>query len=277
MQLWKRAVVLEVESLVSGETLTIKDLQVEFDITRTVEREPSTMTAVVYNLSDDTRDILERSERKIITLSAGYGPDLFAIFRGDLRTARHTRDGADIATTLAAGDGERGAKNWARKRFHKGASIRSIFSYLIDKAEIGEGNLDEGVAIEETNGLPDTILAGYHARGYALDELAELAASRGIDFSVQDNEAQFLPIGDFKSGVPITTVEPGTGLLGSPTIDNEGLMSCSMLLRPYVFPGSRLDVNSEFVSGRFKVIRADYTGSVYGADFSIDIEGKELK
>ena len=42
-------------------------------------------------------------------------------------------------------------------------------------------------------------------------------------------------------------------------------------------PFARIDVDSEFVSGRFKVLRASYTGGVFGDDFSISIEAKELK
>ncbi len=277
MQLFKRAVTLVVENLDAETTLLIEKLNVEFDITRTVEKEPSTLSAVVYNLSEDTRSKLESGDRQILTLKAGYGEDLHNLFKGDLRIVRHARDGADIATTLSAGDGRRGALNWVRKWFPKNTSIRTIFSFLMNAAEIGTGNLEEGLDIEETNGLPDSIRAGMVVQGYALDELDQLANSRGIDFSVQDGEAQFLRIGDVKEGIPITVVEPSTGLIGSPTIDNEGVMACTMLLRPNVFPGARLDVKSEFVSGRFKVIRADYNGSVYGQEFSIAIEGKELK
>ncbi len=277
MQLFRRAVSLVIENVDTEEAITIENLNVEFDITRTLEKEPSTLSAVVYNLSESTRSKIESEDRQIITLKAGYGDELWNLFVGDLRVVRHARDGADIATTISAGDGVKGARNWARKWFPKGSSIRSIFDYLLIKAEIGTGNLEEGMTIEETNGLPDSIRAGMHVRGYALDELAELANSRGIDFSVQDGEAQFLPIGDFKGGVPITVVEPASGLIGSPTLDNEGVMSCTMLLRPNVFPGARLDVQSEFVSGRFKIVRADYTGSVYGSEFTIAVEGKELK
>lgn len=276
-QLWKRGVKLTVENVDADTTLVIEKLQVEFNITRTLEREPSTMTATVYNLSEDTRSKLESPDRLVFTLSAGYGDELHSLFKGDLRTVRHTRNGADIATTIEAGDAHFASRVWVRKHFPKNTSIRSIFTYLIGRIGIGEGNLDEGVAIEETNGLPDEIRSGLSIRAYGLGALATLAQSRGIDFSVQDGEAQFLPIGDFKGGIPITKIEPGTGLLGSPTIDNEGIMSCDMLLRPHVFPGSRLDVKSEFVTGNFKVVRADYTGSIYGPDFTISVEGKELK
>lgn len=277
MQLFRRGVRLVAENRDTSESITIEKLQVEFEITRTTEKEPSTLRATVYNLSEQTRSKLEVDDRIILTLAAGYSGEFHNLFKGDLRVVRHRRDGPNIATDLEAGDGERGSKQWANRWFPKNSALRDIFKYLIRVADIGEGNLADGIAIEETNGLPDTLVSGMFVRGYALDELNELCKSRGIDFSVQDGEGQFLPIGDFKQGIPITSVEPGTGLVGSPTIDNDGVMSCQTQLLPNIFPGSRLDVKSEFVSGRFKVVRAVYNGSVYGDDFTIDIEGKELK
>jgi hypothetical protein len=35
-------------------------------------------------------------------------------------------------------------------------------------------------------------------------------------------------------------------------------------------------VKSEFVTGRYRVLRALYSGSLYGSDFNLEIEGKEI-
>lgn len=277
MQLFRRNVRLVIENEDQNETTTIEKLNVEFDIERTIEKEPSTLRATVYNLSETTRSRLEMNDRVIVSLAAGYGDDLHELFRGDLRLSRTRRDGADIATDIEAGDGEKAAKAWAWKWFPKGASLKSILDYLISKADIGEGNVSDALSINEANGLPDTIPAGRAIRGYALDQMNQLCVSRGIDFSVQDGEAQFLPIGGTKAGVPVVKISPSTGLINSPTIDNEGILSCETLLLPNLFPGSRIDVDSEFVKGRFKIERATYSGSVFGDDFTISIEGKELK
>ena len=276
MQLFNRAVSLLIENETKDTSVKIEKLQVAFDITRTLEKENSTLVAEVFNLSETTRSFLESPERLVITLSAGYGEDLHDLFVGDVRVVRHHRDGADIQTTIEADDGGLASKKWVRKQFPAGTLLDTILKYLLNYAGVGEGNVAEATAISETNGVGDKIINGWHARGYALDLLHTLCNSRGIDFSVQSGEGQFLPIGDVKQGVPIVSVSPGSGLIGSPTIDNEGIMTCETLLLPDVFPGTRIDVKSEFVDGRFKVQRADYSGSVFTDDFSISIEGKEI-
>lgn len=277
MLLFKRNIRLTSENLETSQTLDFSSLNVNFEVERTLEKEPSTLRAMVYNLSKDTRAILEDPSRKLVSLSVGYGADSNSLFVGDLRLVRHVREGANIVTTLEAGDGEKGALNWAKKWFPKNTGIRTIFEYLIREAQVGKGNLDEALAYEENNGLPDTIRKGMFVRGYALDELNELANSRGLDFSVQSNECQFTPIAEGLDGVPVPILSPTSGLVSTPTFDNEGIMSCTAKLVPNVFPGSIIEIDSEFVKGRYKVRRVFYTGSLFDSAFEMDIEGKAIR
>ncbi len=262
---------------------TIENLNIGFTVERTLKKEPSTLECAVFNLSADTRKLMKQDARLIVTLEAGYGDDAHAIFVGDVRRVAERRDLPDLITDIEAGDGERGAKQWARKWFPKGSSVDSVFRYLTKTAGYGEGNVSRGVQIREQSGLPTRLESGLHVRGYALDELAELANSRGIEFSVQAGEVQMLEYGQAKEGVPVTLISPKTGLIGYPTVDSvkvgttnktEDIMTLNHRLLPNVFPGSLVDVQSEFVTGRYKVLRALYSGSLFGDDFNIEIEGK---
>jgi hypothetical protein len=180
----------------------------------------------------------------------------------------------DLVTDIEAGDGERGAKQWARKWFPKGTTVGKVFEYLANTAGYGKGNLDRVVSINDERGLPDRLENGIHVRGYALDELAELSNSRGIEFSVQDGEVQILKYGNAKEGVPITLISAKTGLIGYPSVDNDGIMTLNHRLLPNVFPGSMVKVQSEFVKGDYRVLRALYSGSLFGDDFNIELEGR---
>jgi hypothetical protein len=253
---------------------TIEDLNIGFTVDRTLEKEPSTLEAAVFNLSEETRRLLMQQARLIVTLEAGYGGDVHAVFVGDVRRVALRRDLPDLVTDIEAGDGERGSKEWARKWFPKGTTVGKVFEYLANTAGYGKGNLHRVVNIIDSKGLPDRLENGIHVRGYALDEMAELSNSRGYDFSVQDGEVQVLEYGKAKGGVPVTPINPRTGLIGYPSVDNEGIMTLNHRLLPNVFPGSMVDVESEFVTGRYRVLRALYSGSLYGEDFNIELEGK---
>jgi hypothetical protein len=253
---------------------TIENLNIGFTVNRTLEKEPSTLEAAVFNLSEETRRLLMQEARLIVTLEAGYGGDVHAVFVGDVRRVALRRDLPDLVTDIEAGDGERGSKEWARKWFPKGTTVGKVFEYLANTAGYGKGNLHRVVNIIDSKGLPDRLENGLHVRGYALDEMAELSNSRGYDFSVQDGEVQVLKYGQAKEGVPITLINAKTGLIGYPSVDNEGIMTLNHRLLPNVFPGSLVDVVSEFVTGRYRVLRALYSGSLYGEDFNIELEGK---
>jgi hypothetical protein len=253
---------------------TIEDLNIGFTVDRTLEKEPSTLDAAVFNLSEETRQLLMQEARLIVTLEAGYGDDVHAVFVGDVRRVALRRDLPDLVTDIEAGDGERGAKQWARKWFPKGTTVGKVFEYLANTAGYGKGNLDRVVSINDERGLPDRLENGIHVRGYALDELAELSNSRGIEFSVQDGEVQILKYGNAKEGVPITLISANTGLIGYPSVDNDGIMTLNHRLLPNVFPGSMVKVQSEFVKGDYRVLRALYSGSLFGDDFNIELEGR---
>ena len=281
MELFGRRVAFRIEnadpSFEKFPSRTVGDLNVEFDVDRTLEKEPSTLRATAYNLSEDTRKALEEPERALITLEVGYGEDLFQIFTGDLRNVRHRRQGPDLLTEIEAGDGEKGSANWARKWFPKNTKLDTVLKYLVGKAGVGAGNIGEAVKTYERNGVPTVFKNGCHVQGYAVDELNEILRSRGVEFSIQNNQIQILPSGKPLEGVPVVKLSRTSGLIGSPTLDNEGTMSATTKMVPGVFPGSLVDVESEFVQGRFRVVRATYSGSIFGDSFDISIEGKQPK
>jgi hypothetical protein len=155
--------------------------------------------------------------------------------------------------------------------------VGKVFEYLAKTAGYGKGNIHRVININDERGLPNRLENGMHVRGYAVDELAELSKSRGIEFSVQDGEVQILEYGKAKEGVPVTLISPLTGLIGYPSVDNDGIMTLNHRLLPNVFPGSLVDVKSLFVTGRYRVLRALYSGSLFGEDFNIELEGKLVK
>lgn len=274
-RLFDRKVRLVITDVESGSERVIEDLQVEFSIRRTLEWETNKMGATVYNLNADTRKVLEDPRPQTVTLEAGYGVNLQLLFKGRIRVARSRREGPNIATDIEAHDGRGKDRVWARRRFGAGASLDSVFSYLIGLTGLGEGNLRDALTQAEANGLPRSIRQEMRVRGYGIDQLSQLSNSYGLQFSVQNEECLFLQWGE-----PITQLAPPqisstTGLSGTPSVDNEGILNATFRLIPNVFPGTTVDIKSEFVEGTYRVITVEYNGSVWGQDFSITVEAKE--
>ena len=277
-RLFERKVKLTVADARTGEVEKVIDqLQVEFDVYRTLEWEVNTMDAAVYNLNAESRKLLENPKPQIVTLEVGYGDNLQVIFVGRTRTVRTDRQGPDIVTRIEAHDGRGKDAVWARRSFPKGATIDNVFRYLIDLVGLGEGNLVQAIDKAEAGGLPRTIRTSMRVRGYGVDQLAQLANSFGLQFIIQNEECLFLKYGEPQENLRPPEISSATGLHGTPSVDNEGVMSLDCLLIPNVFPGNVVDVRSEFVEGTYRVITARYSGSVWGANFMISIEGKRTQ
>ena len=280
MSVFGRKIFMSFEDTQKGEVIEpdSDNLNISFTVERTLSKEPSTMVATIYNLRESTRKRLSDSKNLRVTLAAGYGSEVHSIFIGDVRVVRHRRQHPLNATDVEAGDGEKGAKNWARKWFPKGTTVDAVFRYLAQTAGYGPGNVALAASISEDNGLPRRLSSGIHVRGYALDELHELSKSRGIEMSVQDGEVQLVPYGQGKSGVPITKMSASTGMIGYPSVDNKGILTVNHRLNPNIFPGSLVDVDTSDgqASGRYRILRATYSGSLWENDFNIEIEGESV-
>ena len=268
---------------------TAKNANIGFTIERNLDAEPSTAAITIYNLSKDTQERFKGAVQGwTVELVAGYGPsgsdprqlvdqgDAGVIFKGDIRLVRHRREPPLLATDVEADDGGAASKKYVTRHFGKGTTVGTVFKWLTDQSGLGIGNVGRITEIRKQDGLPDRLENGMTVKGYVMDEISDLARSRGAKISSQGNEMTVLAPGEALAGVPVTEISPGTGLIGYPYVDNEGILTLNHRLLPNVFPGAPIDVTSEYVEGRFVVERAVYSGSLYGDDFNIEIEGRAV-
>lgn len=260
------------------ETTVIENLNVEFTAVRTLRREANELDATIYNLSANTRQRLQVNPNTFVTLEVAYADfDFQKIFESKVRRVTHSRPGPDLETIVEGGDGEKAQRFFAKRRFGKNATLRQILFYLADTMEVGRGNIADATRSFRSGGLPTDFKTGISVYGYAESELGELLASLGIEYSIQDEQIQLMELGTAPGGVaqPVITLSAETGLVDTPSINNEGIMECRCLILPGIYPGSVVRVESEFVTGDFRVDNATYIGGLYGPDFHIEIEGQE--
>ena len=264
---------------------TAQHANIGFTVERNLDAEPSTAAITIHNLSKSTQEALKAAvEGWTVELVAGYGPPgdpgklvtegtAAVIFRGDVRLVRHRREPPLLATDIEADDGGEASKKFVTRHFGKGTTVGTVFRWLTGQSGLGEGNVGRITEIRKQDGLPDRLENGMNIKGYVMDEISDLARSRGARISSQSGEMIVLEPGEALAGVPVTEINPGTGLIGYPYVDNEDILTLNHRLLPNVFPGAPVDVTSEFVEGVYVVDRAVYSGSLYGDDFNIEIEG----
>lgn len=284
--LLQRRIEMTFQPLAGGEALLVSNLQTEFECVRNLEKEPSTLSAKVFNLRDDTVNEIRRQKDGIVSLKAAYGSsDLQTIFVGDVNNIEQRLEGPDRIMSVEAGDGKRASKVWARKSFPKKTKLADVFMFLAGEAGLkaNKSKINDVLASARSRNrnkglfqIPQDLKHGMHIRGYAVDELHELCNSHQIEFSIQNNELRLTVDEETVGTSPL--LDPSSGLVGSPVIDSEGILHATSLLVPGLYPGSLIECEARYVTGSFRALSCAYSGSLFGTEpMTIDIEAKTIE
>lgn len=249
-------------------------LDVSFDVFRTTKPEPNTADIQIWNMTPENRFLLEEQGNVPVQIEAGYKDATSLLFLGIARTVFTVREGADIITTLQSGDGE---KEYQRSRINvsiaKGATNQQALDAIVKALAVGDGNAPSLSA--KIAASPPLYPQGTVLTGSAAQILQRFTESLGLEFSIQNGALQILEAGTPLQGTA-TELTSETGMVGAPSVDNEGVLSVTALLIPEIFPGRLLKVESEFLSGNFRVESCRYTGSTFDNDWYVDVEAQKL-
>ncbi|NBP03538.1 MAG: hypothetical protein EBU90_26285 [Proteobacteria bacterium] len=241
--------------------LDVSDLDIAFEIKRTLRARPGEAKIKIFNLGSPHRAALTTARRPIVQLDP---PPL--LFRGDARKIEVERDGSDWVTSITAGDGEYAIRTArASTSFAPGTTLADAIRSLGTAMGVGVGNLSSANSATST-----VLLEGAVARGPASAELTRLCASAGLSWSVQDGILQLLPIGRALSRVAVS-LSPSTGLVESPQRSRGSTVKAKALLLPDLVPGRLVALESEAVRGVFRLEEVSYAGETRGTDWYADL------
>lgn len=194
-----------------GQAVVINDLRFSFDIAKDNDKTTNNLTLKIYNMNNQTRDLVERVNNNVI-LKAGYEQDRGAltIFTGTVVSAWTIMEGNDIITELSVRDGILPLRqNKLSLSYVAGTSAIKI---LTDVAE------SFGLPVKP---LPKKLKDRVYARGYAFcgkgeTAMRDLCTYLGVTWSIQNNEIQILTK-DYPISDELVVLTPDNGLIGIPT------------------------------------------------------------
>ena len=247
----------------AGTPKEITDLRIAFECVKTNESKPNNAKVSAWNLSENTRSSLEGKGGRL-ALDAGYVHSIATLFRGDIVKVTHRSEPPDIITEIEVKDGGNRFRN-ARidKGYPPGIRTRKVFEDLAQEMSLSQSSLV---------GVPNTEYAnGLTLSGYARDQLDMLAKKNKLEWSIQDETLQIIPklswsLDDF---VKLT---PETGLVGSPSKTDKGVKFES-LLQPRLRPGRRVQIESKFLKGIYKIRKVRHAGDSLEGEYRSICEG----
>jgi hypothetical protein len=261
----------------TSEVIEIEDMRIQFNVKKTLKKEPNTSEIRITNLSPSRRASLQKKGVKV-RLEIGYRDmGLGQIFSGDVRTVDHVRQGADWETIMQLGDGER-AWQFARvnESFTAGASRADVVRAVANAMGIELGNVSERLGA-----IQGTFDQGWCASGSASREFDRVMKACGLEWSVQDGALQVLE--KYQAlNQPIEEISPSSGLIGSPEMGSPpkkgkpALVKFDALIGPCK-PGAKVRLKSERYDGEVRITSVEFSGDSAGGPWFRKMAGEVLK
>jgi hypothetical protein len=258
------------------DTIEITDLDVQFRVEKSLEKQPNKASVTIYNLNEDHRKQLTQIKKgPEVTIEAGYKDDCALIFAGQLHDVSVKKENVDWITELRTGDKAQAlASSRTHRSYEKGAAVDKLIKDVIDDLGVGMGNTFKALLSGDLMGAKRTFTNGVSLSGPSARELDRLLSSIGKEWSVQDGEMQIIDRGSVLLGAAIQ-IDPEHGLIGSPIIGNDGMLKITTLLNPLIIPGRLLMVESADIKrAGYRVCKATFNGDFAGQTWYTEIEAK---
>jgi len=246
-------------------------LALEFDVSKSLASTPNTATLSIWNLRSENRSKLQEKGLEV-TIEAGYVSEIVQIFKGDIDASTISRDSVNWVTRLELTDGGKALKS-ARinQSFRGGQSVGQMLQKAAEALGLDTGNLADKVKTDGARSALKELVSGVVLSGSASDVVEDLAASMGLKFSVQDKKLSFLAKGE-ASSEPAIQLDSATGLLGSPSIGEKGVIRAQSLLNGRITPGRRVSLSSAVATGTFITKSLKHKGATWGDAWTTELE-----
>lgn len=263
-------------AIVPGTAVEVTNLDCAFKVKKNLKPEANTCELVLYNLSPNSRRLLETPQKLILRLEAGYPDQVAQLFLGEVRAATSVREGADIVTTVSTGDSEKEMQSAhlalsIGPKVPVGVALTAIARAL----GVGPGNVGVVAAKLAAKGVAP-FGPGSAIFGYAADVLTDICRSADLEWSIQDGVLQILDRGKALEGMAVL-LSPSTGLIGSPTIDHKGIVTFKALIQPDLRPGHKVtfDTRALKVTQGYRIQECEYVGDTSGQDWYVNGKAKK--
>lgn len=278
----------------TGSALESTEHDIKFKITKSVKSEPNKCTLEIYNLNEEQRLAIDklnpstpgvhvRDTKKIkaaarktakkgigVQIEAGYAGKNNLLWLGDMRTAESEFVSPNWVTKLTSGDGEKAWQN-ARVNVSYGAKtpVSTACRAMVKALGLGVGNMEEVLAeIHKTGKL---YAQGTVWSGPVQQLLTDWCRAADMTWSIQDGTVQFLRRGKALANRALK-VAAGAGMLGSPKLDIDGVLTVKTVLLPDVRPGRLIVLDARQHSGNYRIEQVIYDGESDGTNWGCTLK-----
>lgn len=233
-----------------------------------IRPQPNPCHIEIFNLSPANRAILSRYKNAPVCLKAGYKNSIGVIFQGDMIRCTHLKETTSWKTILANGDGAlASATKRTNKSYAKGTPIKAIVEDLIKQIGLPSHSLHE---LKEIDGRLKRNLS---LSGSPMSKLTSILSSFNINASIQNQTLQIR-----RESTPLQkeaiVLSAQSGLVASPEINADGMMTIRSVLMADFLPGRLVSVDSALFKGFAIIKTVRFSGANFGNTWEAEMECK---
>lgn len=253
---------------------TPDNLRIKFAVKKHIISTATPTTISIYNLSEGTRNDLQKPDIRILLNVGWENTPLIRIFQGSILAAPTVREGADLITTIYALSAFSGlSRSTVSASYAEGWPIKEI---VIELAKEIEGVSVDPKKVDITAAATGS--AGWNSSGRVEDQLNDLARVYGFSWTVEDGS--FKAIDDARAYPGFVLANASTGLkraepkLVAPFQKTAGA-SISSILNPYIETGTRIrleSIQNPALNTDYKITTLDHIGDTHSAAWDSNIE-----
>ena len=274
-------------TVLNRQALTVIDHRIKFEITKSIRQQENAGKIEIYNLSQSTRKKITLEE-SIVQLQAGYENNggIIQIGQGTICQVSSIRDKTDIISRILVKDGLTNIKNTVLTvSYENDVNLGDLMNKIASEAKLSFKSVGLNTAI--------SVKGGYVMVGGIDKQLNELALSFDFTWSIQNGV--LLAVGSKQTNMQqILLLTPTSGLILNPetlkkpsqnlrALKSDGLVASDInlynvqaLLQPQLQLNDVIAVESEDLSGKFRVQKIVHTGDTRGNDWYSDLEVRAL-
>lgn len=260
MKQFGREILLKIGN--EDESLTYSNLRITFNVTKTISSEPNTGEITIYNLNQNTRNLITTKYYQHVELYICYREDDFRlIFKGDVISINNSQSDLDIITHLKCADGF--------KAYTDKTIVKTLSSGQSDIVVVNEALASFNIQAATIDLPQNTILP----RGKVLfcdarEAVSKVAINNRADWSIQDGQLAIIPKNTALRNDEGYIISSATGMIGSPEKNDDGL-EVTTLCNPYFKIGGLIRIESQITeyNGNYKIKSIQHEGDLMGSDW----------
>ena len=259
MRLYKRYIQVIIGN--DDNAISIDSLYITFEIKKAISAKPSEGTVSIYNLNDTSESKIQEAGERIRIL-AGYNGNADLLYDGDIRKIEKNKQKLDrILTVTIGGNVFKLTDAFFNKSYNGAISVSQIVQDAIPTFGL------DAIGLEK---IPASTLNDFAFTGRTADLLDKILNPLDVQWFEDDGFINFSVRGE--STETIFVLKPGTGLVDSPGITDEGI-KFKALLNGRIKINGRVKIESRLVKGVYKITQLVYRGDNRDGEFLVECLG----